>query len=835
MPQIADPTGVPIEIAPGQGNLRYTSAPFAFGEGEYALGAPLVGGRIVSFAKIFVSQPWVAAAAMRLLTWSVRVPLKAYERTGENDRRRLQANEHPLAAALVSPWPRGSQAQLVQALLGPMLVHGTSLTEAQSGAKNKIQFLPADWRAVTPIMPTFNEIAGWKVNESGDERIITVDTALQVSYWSPIGPVGVSPLQQLGTTLAVEDGAQRYQRSLLGNSARPPSALQSSKEFLGLDVKKQDEMLANLREDITDIYSGVDNGGKPALLPPGLEWKIVGHSAVEAELIDQRKVAREEVAAVYMIPPPMIGILDKATYCLPSDALIATERGSIPISEVQAGDRVWATTDDGLSLQPVTKSAQTGHKPLVTIRTANRTLRASDNHPVLVARRVKGDRAKRKAGWQREWVPAGSIEVGDLVVTLEELPKHGGRGCPTRAELSTGFAEFCGHYLGNGSMWFDKGEQPAGVSVARDGSARYMDHYREVMAAEFRQLARGGRIDREDRERLPVLLREEERATRFSSRLAAEELVELGLGGTAHTKRVPQWVFELAPDLRAAFVRGFCDADGHVDKRGHLSVSSANEIMLRQLRELFIGLGVPVCNLRASRSWVTLPEGRKIFSVLWSFKAADPVANATIIGSHDPVDLQRMQNGKPWGKKAYKYSDRHAGPPPEITGCGYARVCAVDRGEISVPVYDLTVPGAHNFIAEGVVVHNSNISVQRQMAYTDSLGPPLVMIEQAINAIIVQGLLREPDVFVEFDFSGVLRGDTAKEIEALRNAIGTALLTPNEGRAILNRPPSQQPGADELWMPTNNLQPIGTVPESEDEEEPGTGDVQQEKSPGADS
>jgi HK97 family phage portal protein len=834
MPQIADPSGVPIEIGPGRGNLRLTSAPFAFGQGEYAVGAPLVGGRIVSFAKIFVSQPWVAAAVMRLLTWSVRVPLKVYERTGENDRRRLSPTEHPLSAALVSPWPRGSQAQLVQALLGPMLVHGTSLTQVDQGAKNAIRFDPADWRGVTPIMPTFNEIAGWKVNESGDERFITVDQALQVSYWSPIGPVGVSPLQQLGTTLAIEDGAQRYQRALLGNSARPPSALQSSKEFLGLDVKKQDEMLANLREDISDIYGGVDNAGKPALLPPGLEWKIVGHTAVEAELIDQRKVAREELAAVYMIPPPMIGILDKATYCLPADSLIATERGSIPISEVQAGDRVWATANDGLSLQVVAKSGQTGHKPLITIRTTNRTLRASDNHPVLIARRIKGDRAKRKASWRHEWVPAGSIAVGDLVVTLEKLPARGGRDCQTRP-VSTGFAEFCGHYLGNGSMWFDHGEQPAGVSIARDGDARYMDHYREVMVSEFRQLARGGTIDRKDRERLPIALREEERATRFSSRLAAEELIELGLGGTAHTKRIPEWVFELAPDLRAAFLRGFCDADGHVDKRGHLAVSSANETMLRQLRELFIGLGVPVCNLRANRSWVKLPDGRKIFSVMWSFKAADSVANAAIISSHDPVDMQRMQAGKPWGPKAYRYRDRHAGAPPTIDGCGYARVCSVDRGEVSVPVYDLTIPGAHNFIAEGIVVHNSNISVQRQMAYTDSLGPPLVMIEQAINAIIVQGLLREPDIYVEFDFSGVLRGDTAKEIEALRNAISSALLTPNEGRTIMNRPPSIQPGADELWMPTNNLAPIGSVPANEDEEEADTGDVQQEKSPGADS
>jgi HK97 family phage portal protein len=441
LPLIADSSGEPIEIGRGRGNLRLTSAPFPLGQGEYRNYNALVGGKVVSFAKLFATQPWVAAAVMRLLTWSVRVPLKVYERTGENDRRRLGPADHPLAAGVVTPWPRGSQAQLVQALLGPFLVHGTSLTEIEEGAKNAIKFGPIDWRTVTPIMPELNEIVGWLIEYGTEDRTVSVDTMLQISNWSPNGPVGVSPLQQLGTTLAVEDAAQRFQQSMMGNSARPPSAIQADKEFLGVDPKKQDEMLANLRQDVKDIYTGPDQGGKPVLLPPGLTWNMVGHSAVEAQLIEQRKVAREEVAAVYMIPPPMIGILDKATY--------------------------------------------------------------------------------------------------------------------------------------------------------------------------------------------------------------------------------------------------------------------------------------------------------------------------------------------------------------------------------------------------------SNIAVQRQMAYTDSLGPPLVLIEQSINAVIVQGLLREPDIFVEFDFAGVLRGDSVKEIEALRAAIATGLNTVNEGRAVLNLAPSAHKAANELWLPTNNLTPIGSVdlsaPEADD------GDVLADKGPGGDS
>ena len=42
--------------------------------------------------------------------------------------------------------------------------------------------------------------------------------------------------------------------------------------------------------------------------------ETLSHSAVEAELIDQRKLNREEIAAAYDVPPPLIGILDRATF-----------------------------------------------------------------------------------------------------------------------------------------------------------------------------------------------------------------------------------------------------------------------------------------------------------------------------------------------------------------------------------------------------------------------------------------------------------------------------------------------------------------------------------------
>jgi HK97 family phage portal protein len=325
---IIDPFNRPIEIAPGRGDLRRTSLPFS----AYATGnASLIGGRTVSYADLVESQPLIGMAVMRMLTWASRVPLKAYLRTGDDSRERLRAGD-PLADALLEPWDRGSSLQLIMALLGPLLVHGNSVLRIDDGARGRFRFAPADYRYSRPIFAFRDSISGWDFDVDDPKMMDTrpADQVLHVAWWSATGPLGVSPLKMLGTTIAVEDAAMRHQQAMWRNGVRSPTVIESLPEYAGLSESFQTLMMEQLRGDIDELHAGPDQSGRPLLLPPGLSAKPMGYTSVEAQLVEQRLVGREEVGGVLQLPPGCLGFMREGSDAMAEQRQMGYQDGLAP-------------------------------------------------------------------------------------------------------------------------------------------------------------------------------------------------------------------------------------------------------------------------------------------------------------------------------------------------------------------------------------------------------------------------------------------------------------------------------------------------------------------------
>ena len=267
-------------------------------------------GRTISYSSLYRTQPWVAVLVNKLNRQISSLPLKIYRSNSQNDRERVR--DGSLAELLRNPWPRAAPVHLKQKLAFPALLHGnaTIAKYRPRAGRPPTELLPLDWRYLAAHDDgQGGTIDFWETSQTGRPKYLAPDAVIHVAWEAPDGNVGVSPLQQLGITLAAEEATQRYVAAAFNNGVQPSGAV-----VLPADEHVDAEVREEIRQEIHAIHGGVDNAFRMMVLGGGADLKSVAHTAKEAELVESRKLNREEVAAVYDVPPPMVGILDKATY-----------------------------------------------------------------------------------------------------------------------------------------------------------------------------------------------------------------------------------------------------------------------------------------------------------------------------------------------------------------------------------------------------------------------------------------------------------------------------------------------------------------------------------------
>jgi HK97 family phage portal protein len=118
---------------------------------------------------------------------------------------------------------------------------------------------------------------------------------------------GMSSLEPLRDTLYSEDAARRATASWWKRGARPSIALVHP----GTLSKPAQE---RLRATWDRNHTGADLMGGTAILEEGMKPEVIQLSAEEMQYVESRKLNREEVCAAYDMPPPVVHILDHATY-----------------------------------------------------------------------------------------------------------------------------------------------------------------------------------------------------------------------------------------------------------------------------------------------------------------------------------------------------------------------------------------------------------------------------------------------------------------------------------------------------------------------------------------
>jgi len=428
--------------------------------------------------------------------------------------------------------------------------------------------------------------------------------------------------------------------------------------------------------------------------------------------------------------------------CLRGSSLIYTNpEGPQRIDSIKPGSFVYSLEDGKLVKKSVIAAMKTGIKRVLEVKTKNRTLYASYDHPFLKVNPVKADKLGRFNNFNFQWTAAEALKRGDLVVTMREAPEHD-EICKLDNNFyaTDSFCRLFGFLLGDGWISRSKESWKIHFSPSKDEelNRKYISLFEEVFGLKMK------------------------RAKNWyyaNSKTVYEFLAKLGLNKHAREKEILPWIFGLPNSLKKEFILGLADADGsYYSQRGkkkiELRFEMGSEKLIRQLKVLCDYLGLRSGNV-SSRTRELKPPGskQKIKATFWGLRIYK------LYQLNESLEKTRERKGIGF---LYKFRSRKI--PEFFKYFGFNRVISIkDVG--NEEVYDITVEGSHNFIAEGFLVHNTG---------TGSL-PVIAEIAKKMGALTVA------IVTLPFKMEGNQRMASARfGLENLEGVVDTLIVIPND-------------------------------------------------------
>lgn len=271
-------------------------------DGYFPWMPPMSGGWPSAYSGIYGKQLWVYVVVSKRARATARLPLPVYDR---DDLNRPRNDAHPLGKLLNRPNPAMSGFDLWLWTSSTFDIYGETFWLKQRKAGQVVALYPYH-----PTAMSYDDQAGSWTFDNGKRKVSGIADTDLVHFrgFNPDSMTrGMSPLEPLRATLENEWSARTATSSFWRRGARPGTYL-THKGNLSQPAAER------LKAQFETIAAGTVHTGSTIVLEEGMEPKPMMLTAEEAQYIETRKLNREEVCAAYDVPPPVVHILDRATF-----------------------------------------------------------------------------------------------------------------------------------------------------------------------------------------------------------------------------------------------------------------------------------------------------------------------------------------------------------------------------------------------------------------------------------------------------------------------------------------------------------------------------------------
>lgn len=266
-------------------------------------GASTATGKGADVDEAFALKIAAVWSCVRLLSQSMStLPLHVKVRT---DSGRRVDYDHPVARLMMKPNPKMNGVVFRQAMMASACLHGNAyaiITERDARQR------PTRLDFVQP-----QNVSLWEGSDdvyysiTGNDLKLPSRDIIHLKGLSTNGLTGRSPIRQHADLLETSHNSLEFARSFYENGCRPTGVFKNPGEL-------STEAYNRLKKDLIERYTGLRNFAKPLVLENGLEYNAITIPPEDAQFVATRLQSIDEIAAIFGVPPHMVGNQSHSTY-----------------------------------------------------------------------------------------------------------------------------------------------------------------------------------------------------------------------------------------------------------------------------------------------------------------------------------------------------------------------------------------------------------------------------------------------------------------------------------------------------------------------------------------
>lgn len=247
-------------------------------------------------------------ACVQLIAESVAsLPLAPYRRL--DDGGKLPDTAHPLYSVLHDQANKVQTAmEFREQLIASVLLTGNGYAKKIINGRGAVMALePLNSAHIKPVKLTNGRIRYDYQSPGMKAETLLQDEILHLRYRSNDGVIGLSPIAIARQTLDTAKAQQDFETAFYKKGIQATGIMSFKDNYTA-------EQLGFFKTSIQDFQQNKSRFGSTLFLPGDMSYARTSMSMADAEFVNAKKISIDEVARIFRVPPPAIGILSDATY-----------------------------------------------------------------------------------------------------------------------------------------------------------------------------------------------------------------------------------------------------------------------------------------------------------------------------------------------------------------------------------------------------------------------------------------------------------------------------------------------------------------------------------------